>query len=100
MDGQRNHLRSVECAPLVMGLVSVLLAGVYLFQRVGRLQPHLAERFVQRHLDLIGGTAAVLALVGIILFFVMPKHYRDSGIFRSGVVVCVFASICGFLSPL
>ena len=97
METQQNRKPVFRYAPLVFGILSILLSGIYQLQRTGNLQPHSADRLVQHHLDLIGGIAALLAFAGLILFFVLPKAYRECRIFKLGVIVCLIASVWGFL---
>ena len=101
MEAQRQNKPVVQqCLPLASGMLSVLFSMVYHIQRYGMLRPDWADRFVQHHLDMVGGTAAALAVVGFILSLFAVKRFGGSTLVKAGVAATVVACILWLFQPL
>ena len=78
--------------PLACGVVSALLLTVSSLQSVGKLGNAINSQMVH----LIGAAAALSSMVGAILYFALPKNYRKSKLFLTGVVLSFLTSVWGF----
>jgi hypothetical protein len=81
--------------PLLCGIVSCVLNGLY---ELGRM-PKLQLSITSHQLNIIGPTAAVFALVGIIFgILILKQHRRTAGY---GLVVSCISFLYGiFMLPL
>jgi hypothetical protein len=66
---QSKGTRPADWLPLVFGIVALFVGAVYQAQRNGLFLHsfYAFDRFIQHHLDATGGTAEVLALLGVVI---------------------------------
>lgn len=72
--------------PLLIGLLSVALLLMLTFELFG----------VRHGPNLVGATASLLSVFGLVLYYLLPKTYRSSKLFRFGIYLNFAASVWGF----
>jgi len=81
--------------PLLCGIVSCVLNGLYELARL----PKLPLSITSHQLNIIGPTAAAFALAGIVLGVLILKHHRRAATY--GLVVSCISFLYGiFMLPL
>src|SRR5438552_2997128 len=88
---------AVRYTPMAAGFLSMFFSTLYSLQRSGLLPLESMNRSVQRHLDLIGGTASVIGITGLAVSLIIARRERESKMFKFGVVLVVFACLWSFL---
>ena len=93
-------MRSLSGAPLVLGVLALLMSVLYMLQRFGSPFPDSFERFVQFHLDSICGLALLFAVAGAILGLCLGGGVGRSRLLIWGTLICVAAIFAQLLMPL
>lgn len=92
-------LRTVACAPLVLGLAAFALWAIYMLQRSGFLFPNSFERFVQHHLDGVAAASFTLAAMGIALGLYLGRGGRRTKLLLWGTLISVGAVLAKLFYP-
>lgn len=84
-------------APPACGLFSMGLLAINSLQKSGILHSAPIGEFVKGNFHIIGAMAALTAMSGLILSFVLPKSQRRSKLYVTGFIVSFLASVWGFI---
>jgi len=79
----------VILAPVVLGSIGLVLAGIYQAQRDG-LFPHSLysfDRFIQHHLDALGGISSLAALLGVVAGLLILQACGQNRLVTIGTII-------------
>lgn len=78
--------------PVLLGFIALVVSVFYQVQRSGAFVKsfHSLDRFIQHHLDAIGGFSSLVALLGAVAGLVILRRRGQSLLVKWGTVFSVF----------
>ena len=82
----------LELMPALLGFFGLVLSVAYQIQRTGAFVDsfYSLDRFIQHHLDIIGGFSSLIALVGVFAGLLILRLRSQRLLVKVGTVVSVF----------
>jgi hypothetical protein len=81
----------MELLPALLGCIGLLISAAYQIQRTGAFADasHSRDRFIQHHLDVIGGFSSLAAVIGVLAGLLILRLRSQSLLVKGGTIFSV-----------